>query len=303
MQFYFLFLILCYVKSSIANNIGINIVGGIKVPISNTDFRFMTSLQRKNSNSYYHFCGGSLVDPWWIITAAHCVKYSKPDRVRIGSYNTDDGGVIRTVSEVIMHPKYFIVDRHDIAFLKLNEPVNDIPTLPIDLDGKYDKANELVTSIGWGYTKENAGYTVKDLRMVELIVLSNKICNEQYKGEINDGNICTWGKWNPKTKQRQDQCSGDSGGPSFYYNNGILSLVGLTSWGYGCGRKEYAGVNTRVSYYADFIREVLNMDSMPTASPTSRPTSNLRGCYINCRRRYKNKSKRWRCRRLCRKNN
>lgn len=298
-----LFLILLLIVSFALADMDVNIVGGVKVPTDNTDFKFMASLQYKSGKTFKHYCGGSLVDPWWVMTAAHCVRYSSPDRIRIGSLNTDDGGSLRTVTQRILHPKYVSIYYGDIALLKLNSPVTDITPVDLDMKGQYDKAGDIVTSIGWGYTQQYVGPVVKELRMVEIQVHDNNICKKQYQGEgdINDGNLCTWGKWDSNKNQRQDQCSGDSGGPTFYYDkeNHKTVQVALTSWGKGCGQKNFPGVNTRISYYSDFIKS--KIDNVPT--PTPKPTINgdLLECYSDCSENTKKGKRRRKCKRQCRR--
>lgn len=298
-----LLILIAILYSVSASTMDVNIIGGVQVPKSNHDFEFMTSLQDIRGGKTYHFCGGALIDPYWIITAAHCVVSGKPGRVRIGSHNTDYGGITRQVSKVVNYPKYSKVTKNDISLLKLSEPVYEIEPIKIDFDNMYNNPKDTVTSIGWGYTKQYSGKVVKDLRMVNLEVLDNKVCSKHYPAQINDGNICTWGRWNPKTKQRNDQCSGDSGGPTFYYNKqtGETALISLTSWGRGCGQKHYPGVNTRVSHFYNFINKHIN-NNVPTAKPTTKPTQDLdlQQCYNKCRKDYRKGRRRRRCKAMCR---
>lgn len=261
---------------TLARAMQINIIGGSQVPESNTDFRFIASLQHKNFNGKFkHYCGGALVGPLWVITAAHCVKYGGPDLVRIGSYNTDEGGHVRTVAQIITHPDFYSTKQDDIALLKLNAPVVG-SIIKIDMDGRWGSDGSSVVSIGWGYTQQYSGTIMKNLRMVDLVVISNEACEKQYPGSINKGHLCTWGEWNPHTGQRNDQCSGDSGGPTFHYNRatGEVVLVALTSWGKGCGRRDYSGVSTRLSYYGSFISRYVRGKRRkdPTPQPTDEPT-------------------------------
>lgn len=248
------------------------IVGGSSVNIS--DYPYQVSLQTKIGANYFHFCGGSIINEYWILSAAHCVPTTEPEdlyiRVGFTNLNSSDGQIF-TVSEIISHPSYDDKSYdNDIVLIKLSSPIN-FASLTADSVILANKANEnaglfsegtQARVTGWGHTSFG-GSGSNSLLMGQVETFNNSTVQGwgTYIGALTNNMLCAGIQ-----SGGVDACQGDSGGPLVVDDNGTYVQVGIVSWGDGCADANKPGVYTKVSNYDSWIKnyvypEVNNSDN------------------------------------------
>ncbi|XP_058975875.1 transmembrane protease serine 3-like [Musca domestica] len=233
-------------------SIGNRIVGGTQVRQN----KYPWTAQLVKGRHYPRlFCGGSLINDRYVLTAAHCVHGNR-DEITIRLLQLDrlsrDPGITRKVVRTIVHPQYnpnTIVN--DVALLKLESPVtfNDEirPVCLPDANQTYDGKNAIVA--GWGLLKEG-GQTSNYLQEATVPIISNQECRlTRYKNIIQDVMLCA----GLVKSGGKDACQGDGGGP-LMVNEGRFALVGVVSFGYGCGQANAPGVYARVTKFLSWIK-------------------------------------------------
>lgn len=233
------------------------IVGGTDAPPD--AYPWMVAVGNPFENGFYQFCGGSLIHPEWVLTAAHCIVGETPSglQVVIGLHdlrNSATEGVRRGVTQIITHPNYHpLTANYDITLLKLSAPVDDVPLLlpAFSADEDLNAPGNITTAMGWGALQSGGAYP-DILQHVELPLVSNATCNEpqSYNGAITEQMLCAGYPDGGK-----DSCQGDSGGPLVVKDaEDRWRQVGIVSWGNGCAFANYYGVYARVSVLADWIQ-------------------------------------------------
>ncbi|KAM6473094.1 serine protease 1-like [Liasis olivaceus] len=202
-------------------------------------------------NAGYHFCGGSLIHPQWVVSAAHC--YKSRIEVRLGEHNIEavEGGeqAIRA-GKIIVHPNYdsWLLD-NDIMLIKLATPADITSSVsPIPLSNGCPAAGTSCLISGWGNTLSNGVNYPDLLQCLNAPILSDEECNAAYPGDITENMVCVG-----YLEGGKDSCQGDSGGPVVC--DGLLQ--GIVSWGIGCALPGYPGVYTKVCKYINWIHETI----------------------------------------------
>lgn len=228
------------------------IVGGVEA--ERGEFPYIVSLRVGSS----HFCGGQLISPGWVLTASHCIISGFQSRVTVsvGAHSLIElAPETFRVERVMKHPSYINgqVD-FDFALVKIaGESAYDPIAMNGDRTELVDLDDKTAITAGWGTTYEN-GNLARNLRKVEVPIVSQDRCRLAYPGSITDRMICAGLEEGGK-----DSCQGDSGGPLIVKDyDGTPILVGMVSWGEGCARAHKYGVYSRVSEAVEWIHSVID---------------------------------------------
>jgi len=235
------------------------VVGGIDA--QPWEFPWQTSLRRKATNS--HFCGGSIINDRWIVTASHCLSGETTAimSVVIGDHVRNDlSNTVRQTHDVNliqMHPSYNPRTlQNDVGLtrttltLLFTEYIQPI-CAPDPVD-QYVYRKSIAS--GWGTLFSGGPCCPQTLQYVSMNITTNVYCNNIYPGnQVYADMICA----SDNTGHRErDTCQGDSGGPLAVKEGNLFRLIGIVSWGIGCA-SGYPGVYARVSFFHDWILSII----------------------------------------------
>ncbi|XP_046740606.1 trypsin-like [Diprion similis] len=206
-----------------------------------------------------HFCGGSIIDAQWILTAAHCMFLQTGAQIQpwmvsvvagdLWLNRTSSTSQRRTVAQIIIHEDYNSVTyENDITLLRLGEPLifENSAVQYQTLQSSTVAAGTKCQVAGWGYPAIDILHLMNELMYVEVPIVSQTQCRKLYAefSDIPDGMICAG-----YIEGLRDACQGDSGG-------GLICggvLTGVVSSGNGCAWPGFPGIYTDVKHYREWV--------------------------------------------------
>ncbi|MCT2584674.1 S1 family peptidase [Actinophytocola gossypii] len=227
-----------------------NIIGGEETTIEENPF--VVALTTPDG---FQFCGGSIVAPNKVVTAAHCTEGSSPADIQVVAGRTSlsgGGGTVAGVTDIWIHPDWdsgALIN--DASVLTLDTELSQAPiALASPSDGDLYAEGATSTVLGWGVT--DSGSPSDTLRKVDVPVTSDDTCSSAYPGSYDPASMVCAGL----PEGGKDSCQGDSGGPlEGVTADGTRKLIGIVSWGQGCAEPNFPGVYGRVAAFHDLIQQ------------------------------------------------
>uniref|UniRef100_A0A3Q2DSZ4 ST14 transmembrane serine protease matriptase n=1 Tax=Cyprinodon variegatus TaxID=28743 RepID=A0A3Q2DSZ4_CYPVA len=213
-----------------------------------------------------HACGASIISDRWLLSAAHCFKFSHEHGLQanwitysgLQSQYEPEKAQMRKVKRIILHPSYDqVTSDYDIALLKLSEPLefsNTVQPICLPASSHVFPPGMTCSITGWGVTREGGRKAIM-LQKASVKLINDEVCNKFMGGRVTSRMFCSG-----FLEGGVDACQGDSGGPlACLEESGKWFQAGIVSWGEGCAQRDKPGIYSRVIKFREWIKEKTNI--------------------------------------------
>jgi secreted trypsin-like serine protease len=285
-------------RASVLQSAVFRIVGGELAPRTAWPWQIVLYVKR-NSGNFSMACGGSLIHPGWVLTAAHCVNSLSPDDYAIveGTTRIDPllkksgPGRVIPVRRVVRHEDYNPgTKENDVALLELAVPARLAKPVRLSFPEKslLEAPGTNATVTGWGTLQfisregldtktgevvkaDDPKYYTNDLMQVEIPLVAEQVCQQSYR-DLKDLKIDRRVVCAGLPEGGKDSCQGDSGGPLVAKAaDGSFRQIGVVSFGRECAAKEAYGVYTKVSAFESWLQQNTKIAFAQDAPPPPPP--------------------------------
>ncbi|KAK1166492.1 tissue-type plasminogen activator-like [Acipenser oxyrinchus oxyrinchus] len=242
------------------------IVGGEIATINSHPW--IASIFYKSRRSEIFQCGGSLISPCWVLTAAHC--FPKGPNTKPDQYSVYLGKDALNATDSLKEQKFYVKNvilhhgfdnsqgsfNNDIALVKLSGQCavesSSVKTVCLPPRNQMLPQGSYCEIAGYGREAQSLWYFSQHLREATVQLIHQNTCKSTryYGSQVTDNMFCAG---HPEWKV--DSCKGDSGGPLVCDVHGKMFLFGIVSWGEGCAKAYRPGVYTRVTNYNQWIAD------------------------------------------------
>ena len=239
------------------------VLGGHNVTFQANPWQVALLAAARSSNRNAEFCGGSMVAPRWVLTAAHCVDQgTSPSQVEVlaGTASLQAGGTRIKIAPngILVHEQWSPATHDfDVALIHVEADLTgSAVAAPSNADPELQEGQS-ITVTGWGALAWHQTPGVLTLQGADVPYVGSAKCNlpVSYDGHITANMLCAG-----LDLGGIDSCQGDSGGPATAVIANQRRLIGIVSWGEGCGSPKKYGVYTRVTQFRGWIRLETNGD-------------------------------------------
>ncbi|XP_050391621.2 atrial natriuretic peptide-converting enzyme [Patella vulgata] len=217
------------------------------------------------------FCGASIINERWLLTAAHCVgggvNIVKAWTIKAGATRRNTYSrhrQVRHAKRLVRHPEFQIVD-NDIALIQLSEPLiftDYVRPVCLPKQNEQPVVGKKCVAAGWGKPYQEADGYMRAAQQLYLDIVDWQSCKDAVKNaeqkvpyEMTENMFCAGGTID------HDACAGDSGGPFVCRKENTTDVwvqMGIVSWGVGCAVPHVPGIYTVLPHYIDWIRETIH---------------------------------------------